>query len=394
MIQEPRRAIFFIIIVSTALGPMATHIVLPSIPGLVRVFDSDFVTVQLTLTLYLAAFALAQLVYGPVSDRIGRRPALLAGLGLYLAGSLICLLSPTIEMLIAGRVVQAVGGCAGMVLGRAMVRDLYEQARAASLIAYVTMAMVLAPMMSPTIGGFLDEWFGWSSIFQFLFGLGAAVLLAAALLLPETHGEPTDGPGALSMVRSYGKILGQRAFLGYSFQIVFSMGVWMSFVGGAPFVTIELQGLSPSEFGLYFISVSGFFAAGNFTAGRISQQVGSNRMIAMGSWVVIASMAMLGFNTFAGELDTFSLFLPAMVMSFGQGLSLPNAMAGAVSVDPRHIGAASGLTGFMQMTSAAICTYLMGLLLVDTAVPMVITMMVLSVLAYAAFFLGTWPRRE
>ena len=373
---------------------MSAHILLPSIPGLAQVFDSDFATVQLTLTLYLAVLALAQLVYGPVSDRIGRRPALLAGLGLYLVGSLVCVLAPTIEVLIGGRIVQALGGCAGMVIGRAIVRDLYERERAASMIAYVISAMVLVPMLSPSVGGFLDVWFGWSAVFQFLFVVGAAVLGATAWLLPETHLELSKGSGFLSMAGSYAKVLGQRAFLGYSFNVAFSMGVWMCFVGGAPYVTIELQGISPSEFGIYFIGVSALFAAGNFTAGRVSERVGSNRMIVLGTWITIACTALLGFYALSGKLDTFNLFWPVMVMSFGQGLSLPNAMAGAVSVDPHRIGAASGLTGFMQMSAAAACTYLMGILLVDTAIPMVVAMMVLSVLAYAAIVLGSWPWRR
>ena len=384
MSEAPRRAPFAILIACTAIGPMSMHILLPSLPGMQRVFATDFATVQLALTLYLVGLAMAQLIYGPLSDRFGRRPVLLAGLGLYLGGSLICLLAPTIGVLIAGRVVQAVGGCAGLVLGRAIVRDLFERERAASMLAYVTMAMVVAPMLSPTIGGFLDVWFGWRAIFIFLIGVAASVLVAVALFLPETHNAPPEVSGPFQLARSFGELLRQRAFCGYAFSLAFTTGVWMSFVGGAPYITIELLGRSPYEYGLYFIGVSAVYAIGNYTAGRISQRVGSDRMITSGNWIAIAGAAMLVGFVVAGALNPFTLFFPVAVLSFGQGLSIPNAIAGAVSVDPRRIGAASGLAGFLQMAIAAGCSYLVGALLAETAVPMVAIMMVLAILAHAA----------
>ena len=386
--EAPRRALFAVIIAGTAIGPMSMHILLPSMPGMQRIFATDFSTVQLTLTLYLVGFAVAQLAYGPLSDRFGRRPMLLAGLALFLVGSLVCLLAPAIEVLIAGRVVQAVGGCSGLVLGRAIVRDLYGRERAASMLAYVTMAMVVAPMLSPSIGGYLDLWFGWWAVFAFLFAVGTMVMVAAALFLPETRQTAPEISGPLEMARSFGHLLRLRAFLGYAFHLAFATGVWMAFVGGAPYVTIELLGRSPNEYGLYFIGISAMYAAGNYTAGRISQRVGSDRMITMGVWIAIAATAVLGIFVATGALTPFTLFWPVAVLSFGQGLSIPNAMAGAVGVDPRRIGAASGLTGFLQMATAAACSYLVGALLAGTAVPMVVVMSVLAVLAYAAPALG------
>ena len=386
--EGSRRTLFAVIIGCTAIGPMSMHILLPSLPGIRRIFAADFATVQLTLTLYLVGLAVAQLAYGPLSDRFGRRPVLLVGLALYLGGSLICLLAPVIEALIVGRVVQAVGGCAGLVLGRAIVRDVYGRERAASMLAYVTMAMVVAPMLSPTIGGFLDVWFGWWAIFAFLFAAGTVMLVAVALFLPETRQAAPEISTPIEMARSFGRLLRMRAYLGYAFHLAFATSVWMSFVGGAPYVTIELLGRSPSEYGLYFISLSGMYAAGNFTAGRISQRVGTDRMIAWGVWIGIASMAILAAYVAAGALTPFTLFWPVAVLSFGQGLSLPNAMAGAVGVDPQRIGAASGLTGFLQMATAAACSYLVGAMLAGTAVPMVVMMSILTVLAFAAPALG------
>ena len=388
MPETPRRALFAVLIACAALAPMSMHILLPSLPGLQRVFATDFATVQLTLTLYVVGLAVAQLIYGPLSDRFGRRPVLLVGLALFLGGSLICLLAPVIGVLIAGRIVQAVGGCAGMVLSRAIVSDLFERERAASMLAYITMAIMVAPMLAPSVGGFLDVWFGWSTIFVFLVGIGASVLLATALLLPETHRSTGDVAGPYRMTPSFRVLLGRRAFLGYAFHLAFATGVWMSFVGGAPFVSIELMGCSPNEYGLYFIGVAAMYAIGNFTAGRISQRIGSDRMIVAGNSISTCSAATLGVLVWGGALSPITLFVSVGVLMFGQGLSIPNAFAGAVSVDPQRIGAASGLAGFLQMATAAACSFLVGALLAETALPMVGMMMVLTVLAFVAPALG------
>ena len=394
MPEPPRRALFAVLIACAAIGPMSMHILLPSLPGLQRVFATDFATVQLTLTLYLVGLAGAQLVYGPLSDRFGRRPVLLAGLSLYLGGSLVCVLAPTIEVLIAGRIVQAIGGCAGLVLGRAIVRDLFERERAASMLAYITMAMVVAPMLAPTVGGFLEVWFGWSAIFIFFIGAGASVLLAAALFLPETHDARPEVSGPYQMAVSFAALLGRRTFLGYAFHLAFATGVWMSFIGGAPYVTIELLGCSPNEYGLYFIAAAAMYAVGNYTAGRISQRVGSDRMILAGNCVATFSAVMLGGFVVGGAITPFTLFFSVAVLSFGQGLSIPNAFAGAVSVDPQRIGAASGLAGFLQMAIAAACSFLVGALLAGTAVPMAAMMIALAVLAFAAPVLGLRTARK
>jgi DHA1 family bicyclomycin/chloramphenicol resistance-like MFS transporter len=179
----PRRPPLFIIIAVVACGPLAIHILVPSLPGLQIIFDTNYATVQLTLTLYFFAFAGAQLIYGPLSDRFGRRPVLLAGMALYVGGGVICLSASTIEVLIGGRIVQGIGGCAGFVLARAIVRDLYEREKAASMLAYVTMAMVVVPMMAPGIGGYLDLWFGWWASFFLVVTYGIVVTVAAILVL-------------------------------------------------------------------------------------------------------------------------------------------------------------------------------------------------------------------
>jgi DHA1 family bicyclomycin/chloramphenicol resistance-like MFS transporter len=203
-----------ILVAVTATGPLALNILMPSMPGLPAVFGTDYATVQLTLSLYLIGLAGAQLIYGPLSDRYGRRPVLLAGLGVFLLGTLTGALAASISMVIAGRVLQAVGGCAGMVLGRAIVRDLYERDRAASVIAYVTMAMVVAPMLAPLFGGFLDDWLGWRATFWFVAVYGSVVVVFCFLLLGETHRTRLPFPGPAGMLSSYLRLLRSPLFLG------------------------------------------------------------------------------------------------------------------------------------------------------------------------------------
>ena len=384
-----------ILIAVTAVGPSALNIFLPSMPGLQRAFHTDFATVQLTLTLYLIGLAVAQLFYGPLSDRLGRRPVLLAGLVLFLVGTLACMLAPSIEALIAARVVQAVGGCAGVVLGRAMVRDMYDRDRAASMIAYITMAMVVSPMVAPFIGGFLDGWYGWRGGFAFLLILAGPVLAAAVVCLHETHHDRSHTRGFADLVAGTSRLLGRRAFHGYAFHMSFNTAIFLGFIGGAPYVMVELMGRPPAEYGLYFMLSAASYMAGNFMAGRIAVGVGIDRMIFNGMIIVMAGATLLGVLASLWTLTPLMMFGPVAIIGFGQGLSIPTATAGAISVDPRYAGAASGASGFLQMTVGAGVSYLVGATLADTAMPMVIIMFSCAVLSFAAFLVGVGvPRRR
>lgn len=362
MPEKPISPPIWILVAATATGPLALNIFVPSMPGLVRVFDTDYATIQLTLTLYLVGVAFAQLAYGPLSDRFGRRPALLSGLAIYATASLLCAFAWSIETLIIGRVLQAIGGCAGMVLGRAIVRDVFERDRAASVIALVTMAMAVAPAMAPALGGFLESAFDWHATFLVPMAVGVVVLVAASLRLNETNLTPIPRIDLLSMLRSYGELLRSRAFLGYAGNTAMSVGAFFAFLAGGPFVVIEILQRPASEYGLYFVLISGGYMAGNFAASRLSQRLGVDRMIPLGVAVSTAgAVTSVGF-LLAGVVTTASVFLPMMVVAVGNGLSQPNGIAGAISVNPRIAGAASGLMGFGQMACGAIFTIVVGIL--------------------------------
>lgn len=365
-----------LLVAVTAVGPLALNIFMPSMPALPAVFDTDYGTVQLTLSLYLIATAISQLFYGPISDRYGRRPVLLTGLVLFLLGSLIGYLATSIEVLILGRIVQAVGGCAGLVLGRAIVRDVYDRDKSASMIAYVTGAMVVAPMVGPAIGGFLDAQVGWRSSFLLLIGVGGVVLAFTVLILRETHTERHGRSGLRSMAASYPSLLRRPLFDVYAAQTAFNSAAFFSFLGGAPFVVVELMGRTSQEYGLWFALASIGYMSGNFFAGRLSERLGVNRMLVLGTTISLIGGLMLTGVMLADALLLPTLFGCMLVMAFGNGVSIPNGLAGAVSVDPGRAGAASGLAGFAQMGTGALASTITGAWLAHTpsAWPMVLMM--------------------
>ncbi|MSP83142.1 MAG: Bcr/CflA family efflux MFS transporter [Alphaproteobacteria bacterium] len=381
-----------LLIAVSALGPATINIFIPSMPGVGRAFDVDYEAVQLSLTLYLIGIALGQLVYGPISDRHGRRPALIGGFAIYALGTVVCFFADGIWGLIVGRVIQSIGGCAGLVMARAIVRDLYDRNRAASELAYVTTGMVALPMIAPTIGGYLDAWFGWRASFIVLEVAALIILTFIVGRLKETHRERTGGAGAGAMLTGFVLLLRRPAFLGYALHAGSCFGVFYTFMAGAPYLMVETLGKSPEAFGPWFITIGGSYMLGNFVAGRISVRRGVDSMIALGSAIQLAGLLVALATVLAGWLSPVSLFLPIMLVSIGQGLAIPNAMAGTVSVDPARAGAAAGLSGFMQMAAGAGATFVAGILVQHGALPYTIMMLVFCLAGIAAFGLGVTRR--
>ncbi len=377
-----------VLAVITALGPLSMQIILPILPVMQDAFLVTAATVQYVLSLALLTIAFATLVYGPASDRYGRRPVLLVGLLIFLLGSIISALAPTIELVIVGRVIQAVGGAAGMVISRAIIRDLYDRDTAARLMAYMITALVVAPMVSPLIGGLLNDSFGWRAVFVFSGALGLVVLAAAAPRVPESLPPNASVQTFRGMLSGFAVLLRVPAFLGYAGQVGFGMGMFMAFLGAAPFVMIDVLGRPPTEFGLFFVLISAGFMAGTFLTARIGQRVGLDPMMRIGSGLaVLFGAVMLGF-VLAGYWSPWTIFLPGMGMAFANGLSMPNAQAGAVSISPRFAGTASGLLAFLQMLVGAGFAQLAGMVQDNTPLPMAVIMLTASTLAFlSAVFL-------
>ncbi len=390
----PAKPPLWILVAVTATGPLALNLFIPSMPGLVSEFGADYATVQLTLTLYLAGVAVGQLVYGPLSDRFGRRPVLLLGLVAFVGAGVLAAVALSVEWLILGRVLQGVGGCAGMVLSRAIIRDVYDRDSAASALAYVTMAMAVAPAMGPAIGGLIDGFYGWRFGFVVVVAFGALALLGTWWRLPETNKTPIERIDVSGMLKTYGRLLRSVPFLGYSMNTALSICAFFSLLAGAPYVMIEILGHEPHVYGFYFVMVSCGYICGNFVAGLISKRLGVDRMIPLGVAVsTIGASAILGFSL-AGIVSAEVIFFPFMVVAIGNGISQANGIAGAISVDPKVAGAASGLLGFMQMTIGGLGTILVGYFQDQTGHSAMAWMIfIATVLSFGAYWIAVTSSR-
>jgi DHA1 family bicyclomycin/chloramphenicol resistance-like MFS transporter len=372
----------------TALAPFSLQIFLPALPAIQTGFGVSTGTAQLALSLSILANAVANLAYGPLSDRFGRRPVLLVGLVAFVVGSLVCALAPTIHLLVVGRIVQSVGGAAGMVLARAIVRDLYDRERSASIIAYLTMAMVVAPMLAPTVGAVLIDVASWRAIFFMSAGIGVVLGWQIALRLDETRPrQATRIGGALA---GAGALLRSGAFWSYALQSTFGISVFFAFISGAPYFMMNVLGRSATEYGLWFILVSIAFMVGNLVAGRISGRIGLDRMVLAGSLLAVAGSWLAFVLLLGATWAPLALFAPMMAVGLGNGFSVPNAQAGSVSVEPLLAGTASGIAGFSQMFIAALVSQAVGMLQDGTPYPMAAFMAACAALSFLGFVL---PRR-
>jgi MFS transporter, DHA1 family, multidrug resistance protein len=337
-----------------AFGPLSTDLYLPSLPVLVQAFDSDVSTVQLTLSVFMAGFAASQLIYGPLSDRFGRRPVILIGLVLFFIASIACAYASSIEQLIGARFLQALGGCVGPVVGRAVVRDVFGRDRAASVLAYMATAMAVAPAVGPLLGGVLTEHVGWRANFVLLAGLAVTVFIGAWRLLEESNVHRDEN--ALKPTRLLGNymiLLRDRAYLGFALTTTLVFAGMFSFISGSSFLLVTELGLSPTAYGLCFGVVVAGFMSGSFIAGRLSARAGGVRMIRIGATLAAMGGLIAVGLSLSGVLHVAAIIAPMALYIFGAGLAMPNAMAGAVANYPTMAGLASSLVGFVQMTCAA-----------------------------------------
>jgi DHA1 family bicyclomycin/chloramphenicol resistance-like MFS transporter len=381
-----------VLVLATAVGPFAMQIFLPALPAIQTGFGVSAAQAQLVFSLSAFSIAVSMLAYGPISDRLGRRPALIGGLAVYLAGSVICALAPSIWILILGRIVQAAGGSAGLVLTRAIVRDRYGLERSAEMLAYVTVAMVAAPMVAPALGGVLAEAFGWRTIFWVGVALGVLILLIVWRWLPETRRLGAQ-PLSRNPLHGFGQLLRSSAFMGYVLNGAWSIGVFYAFLAAAPFVMTGVMGRGAGEYGLIFMMVPGAYMIGNFVAGRYSARVGTDRMILLGSIGAVVFTLIMTALMAIGAWSPWALFLPTAGAAFAQGIAMPNAQAAFVSVAPHVAGAASGLGGFLQMGIAALVAQIVGSIQDDTPYPMAVGMTLCAAAALIAALVAIRTRR-
>ena len=342
------------------------NIILPSLPALSDYFNTDYALVQLTLSAYLAMTAVLQLITGPLSDRYGRRPVILGSLTIFIVATLVTTMATSFEMFLTARLLQA-AIVTGYTLSRAMVRDMVPMHQAASMIGYVTMGMALVPMIGPGLGGLLEENYGWQSIYYLMSALGLITLIVVWFDQSETN--QNRSTSFTAQFRSYPELLRSRRFWGYAFSVMFASGSYFAFLGGAPYVAENYFGLTPAIVGSYFASLAIGYIIGNFFSGRYAGKIGIAKMMLIGTIVTAIGIAIAIAAALAGASHAASFFFPLISVGLGNGLTLPSANAGLVSVRPHLAGSASGLGGAIMIGGGAALSVFAGIVLTPTSGP-------------------------
>jgi MFS transporter, DHA1 family, multidrug resistance protein len=384
----PTRAFLILLIFISMLGPLTLNILVPSLPGMVSALHTTKEMVQLTLSLYMLGMAVSQLFLGPLADRFGRRPVLLVCLVLYCLSSIAAFYAANVEALIVARVFQSFGATAGLTLGRTMIRDLYARERAASMIGYVTMVMVIAPMFAPSIGAQIDHAYGWRAILLFCALFGAASLFISVLNLPETRPASLISATASEVVERSIDLAKNARFLGYWGETSFTSGIFFAFLGAAPYLMIDVIGHDKTIYGYWFMSLSGGYMIGNLVSGRMAMRVGIARLILWGNIAALIGTLIMLACALTLPMSSATLFLPTMLASFANGLVLPNAISGGIGLDPKAAGAGSGLMGFGQMGVGALFSYLGGKIVEQNPLSLALLMLTAAVLAIAFGWFG------
>ena len=384
MLRPDTLALTALLALLTAVGPMSVDLYLPSLPELGRVFGASVPQVQLTLSGYLLCFAIGQIVFGPISDHVGRKPVLLAALSLYVAVCLSCLFATSIEMLIALRCLQALGVAGAPVLARAIVRDLYQGVRAGRELARMGSITALAPVVAPSLGGVLQATFGWRASFLGMAALGLCAIILVVRLLPETMKQPPTHPmSLLSIIRGYGIFLRHRTFRIYLAIVSASYGGLFAWISGSSFVLQDLYGLSPLLFGLVFAAATLGYGLGTLLAARLVVRIGIDRTIVCGGVALAVGGLAMAAAIALGATSPAALAVPMALYLCGLGLAMPQSMAGALMPFPERAGAASSLLGFLQQATASAIGIVVGQMLGSSALPLAAIVAAMGVLALA-----------
>ncbi|WP_138465065.1 multidrug effflux MFS transporter [Poseidonocella sp. HB161398] len=375
--KTPPKILTLVLIAGLSAATM--NIYLPSLPRMTEHFGADYTLLQASVTVYLAMNAVLQLGIGPISDRFGRRPVLLVACGLFCLATLGIIFAPTIGIFLGFRMAQAVI-VSGLVLSRAIVRDMYPANEAASRIGYVTMGMALVPMVTPMLGGILDSAFGWKANFWALLICGIGVLALIWFDLGETA--PKRSGGFSSQFKDVPELFTSRRFWGYCLTTTLASGAFFAYLGGAPFVGSVIFGLSPAKVGLFFGAPAIGYMIGNGISGRYSVRFGLNAMIVTGGILSSLGMAASLILFYAGEATAAVFFGSMTMVGLGNGLVMPNGTAGMLSVRPQLAGTASGVGGAIMIGGGAALSAIAGAVLSEEtgALPLV-WLMFLSVIA-------------
>ena len=374
----------------SAFGPLAIDFYLPGFPAMAQAFATDDKHIQLTLAVYFLGLSIGQLVYGPIADRFGRRVPLLVGVVLFTTASLACAFAPTLEWLIGARFVQALGGCAGMVLSRAIVSDKCDAVGSAKVFSQLMLVMGLAPILAPMLGGLLVNLYGWQSIFFTLTGFSALAALAVALGLPESLPANVPRQPLSGALRQYGRLLMDREFLGHALTGGIAMAGMFAYIAGSPFVFIKLYDVPAEHYGWLFGSnAAGFILVAQINARMLAKR-GPAFLLSRMVWVYLAAgLTLLAVSSLHTQ-QLWPLLLPLFVCIASLGCIIPNASACAMSGQGARAGSASAMLGCLQFSVAAAAAWLVGVLHDGSAMPMA---MVISLCGLVSVAIAVATRR-
>lgn len=386
--QAPGRLFALTLGLTALITPLAVHLFFPVIPAIKIAMQIGDAYAQLTFSIALFGMAFATLVYGSLSDRHGRRPVLLSGLILFLIGSVVSAVAPTPLMLVAGRLVQAIGAGCALTLTRAIARDAYRAEHLVKAIAYLTMFGTLGPMISPIIGGFLTDMLGWRSVFGFALLAGTAITVTAYFVMYETHPLASRKAGAMGVAQSYVALFSRLRFNAFVLQSGFNTGAFMVMASASASLMTELLHRPATEFGLYFLMFPVGFFTGNFISTRVGSRASTETMMLIGSMMTLATVTGQAVALSHGPAMPLAFFVPGFFITLAQGISMPYTQVGAMREIPRLAGTAAGVGVFMQNFCAAVFSQLYGLFADGTPHPMVMIVVLCGCLTATA---GVFP---
>jgi DHA1 family bicyclomycin/chloramphenicol resistance-like MFS transporter len=374
--------------VLVAYGAISNNIVLPILPALAQGFDVSVGAAMLTISAFFVGFGFGQAFYGSLSDRFGRRPILMAGVGLYTLASAGCALAPDFETLLIARLFQGLAAASAQVLARAVVRDLFTPIRAAQVLSLMSAAFAFASAFAPFIGGLFQGWFGWHAVFMVLTAVGVGTFLV--LLLGFGESLKARDPDAMDLARigaNYRAIAVNRVFLGYAFTFSAAFGGMFAFHSGSAFVFISLFGFTPRMFGIFFALVLTGYLIATVASSKLVPVVGMHRLVGAGVLTSTLGGGVMLVLVLVGQASPAAILVAQFVFMFGFGLIMPNAIAGALAPFPEKAGAASALLGFIQQSAGGSMVAVLGLLVDGTALPMAACIFVGAALALMCFLL-------
>ncbi len=394
MTAKPGLFFAFALAAISFVGPLAVHLFMPVIPAVKAALHLSSSLAQLTFSIALFGMAFSTLFYGSLSDRYGRRPVLLSGLALFLAGSAISAFAVSVSTLILGRLVQAIGAGCGITLGRAIAQDVYGPQHLVKVIAYLTMAYTIGPMISPMVGGILIDAFGWRSVFGFALVFGAVIAACAYFAIFESRPPSPNNRVRVNLLRSYGELFGHARFTAFVLQSGFMTGAFLATATAASNLMKDMLQRPSTEFGIYFLLFPFGYLFGSFITSRIGNRAVNETMVLVGSLLLIVTIAVQSVFLLGGYVTPLSLFVPGFFITMSQGLSLSYAQAGAMATNPKLAGTAAGIGVFMQNFLGASFAQLYGFLADGTVTPLTEVTAICAVCGLCAAFVPFWRVRK